>query len=54
MLQKNGIMRTVHLYFYQPGGGAPAGTIEYKARNYGFDVRGKNQHHNYGTDFHRV
>ena len=30
------------LYFYQTGGGAPAGTIEYKARNYGFDARGKN------------
>jgi gliding motility-associated-like protein len=29
------------LYFYQPGGGTPTGTIEYKARNYGFDGRGK-------------
>jgi gliding motility-associated-like protein len=29
------------LYFYQPGGGAPTGTIEYKARNWGFDIRGK-------------
>jgi gliding motility-associated-like protein len=29
------------LYFWQPGGGTPSGTIEYKARNWGFDVRGK-------------
>ena len=29
------------LYFYQPGGGSPSGTIEYKARNWGFDIRGR-------------
>jgi gliding motility-associated-like protein len=29
------------LYFWQPGGGTPSGTIEYKARNWGFDIRGK-------------
>lgn len=29
------------LYFWQPGGGAPSGTIEYKARNWGFDIRGR-------------
>ena len=29
------------MYFYQPGGGPPAGTIEYKARNWAFDIRGK-------------
>jgi gliding motility-associated-like protein len=29
------------LYFWQEGGGAPSGVIEYKARNWGFDVRGK-------------
>lgn len=29
------------LYFWQPGGGTPTGTIEYKARNYAFDARGK-------------
>lgn len=29
------------LYFWQPGGGTPTGTIEYKARNWGFDVRDK-------------
>lgn len=29
------------LYFHQPGGGTPTGTIEYKARNWGFDVRGR-------------
>lgn len=28
------------LYFWQPGGGTPSGTIEYKARNWGFDIRG--------------
>ncbi len=27
------------LYYYQPGGGTPTGTIEYKARNWGFDLR---------------
>ena len=29
------------IYFWQPGGGPPSGLIEYKARNWGFDVRGK-------------
>lgn len=29
------------LYYYQPGGGTPSGTIEYKARNWGFDLRGR-------------
>ncbi|WP_276373451.1 Ig-like domain-containing protein [Chryseolinea sp. H1M3-3] len=29
------------LYFWQPGGGIPSGTIEYKARNWAFDIRGK-------------
>lgn len=29
------------LYFWQPGGGTPTGTIVYKARNYGIDARGK-------------
>ncbi len=29
------------LYFWQPGGGMPSGTIEYKARNWAFDIRGK-------------
>ena len=29
------------LYFWQPGGGSPSGTIEYKARNWGFDLRGR-------------
>lgn len=29
------------LYFWQPGGGTPTGTIAYKARNYGIDARGK-------------
>ena len=29
------------LYFWQPGGGTPTGTIEYKARNWGFDIRGR-------------
>lgn len=29
------------LYFWQPGGGTPTGTIVYKARNWGFDARGK-------------
>ena len=28
------------LYFWQPGGGSPTG-VEYKARNWGFDLRGK-------------
>src|SRR5688572_11661987 len=28
------------LYFYQEGGGTPSG-VEYKARNWGFDLRGK-------------
>lgn len=27
------------LYFWQVGGGSPSGTIEYKARNWGFDIR---------------
>lgn len=30
-----------NLYFWQQGGGTPSGTIEYKARNYGFDIRNK-------------
>lgn len=29
------------LYFWQPGGGTPTGTIEHKARNWGFDLRGR-------------
>ncbi len=29
------------LYFWQPGGGTPSGTIEYKARNWGLDLRGR-------------
>lgn len=29
------------LYFRQVGGGTPSGTLEYKARNYGFDLSGK-------------
>ena len=29
------------LYFWQEGGGAPTGVLEYKARNWGFDIRGK-------------
>lgn len=29
------------LYFWQPGGGTISGTVEYKARNWGFDARGK-------------
>lgn len=29
------------LYFWQPGGGTPTGTIEYKARNWAFDLRGR-------------
>lgn len=29
------------LYFWQNGGGVPSGTIEFKARNWGFDIRGK-------------
>lgn len=29
------------LYFRQPGGGTPTGVIEYKARNWGFDLRGR-------------
>ena len=29
------------LYFFQPGGGTPTGTIEYKSRNWGFDIRDK-------------
>lgn len=28
------------LYYWQPGGGAPTG-VEYKARNWGFDLRGR-------------
>lgn len=32
---------TTTLYFRQPGGGTPSGTIEYKARNWGFDLRGR-------------
>lgn len=29
------------LYFWQTGGGPPSGLIEYKARNWAFDIRGK-------------
>lgn len=29
------------LYYKQPGGGSPTGTIEYKARNWAFDLRGR-------------
>lgn len=29
------------LYFWQPGGGTPSGSIVHKARNWGFDIRGK-------------
>jgi hypothetical protein len=29
------------LYFWQPGGGTITGTVEYKTRNWGFDLRGK-------------
>lgn len=29
------------LYFWQSGGGPPSGRIEHKARNWGFDIRGK-------------
>lgn len=29
------------LYFWQNGGGPPSGLIEYKARNWAFDIRGK-------------
>lgn len=29
------------LYFYPPANGPPSGTIEYKARNWGFDLRNK-------------
>jgi len=29
------------LYFWQNGGGAPSGRLEYKARNWGFDIRNK-------------
>lgn len=31
---------TTTLYFRQPGGGTISGTVEYKARNWGFDLRG--------------
>ncbi|MEJ1237454.1 discoidin domain-containing protein [Chryseolinea sp. T2] len=30
-----------YLYYWQPGGGAPTGTIEYKERNWGFDLRNR-------------
>jgi len=30
-----------NLYFWQPGGGAPTGVIEYKARNWGFNLANK-------------
>lgn len=29
------------LYYWQPGGGTISGTVQYKARNWGFDVRDK-------------
>lgn len=29
------------LYMWQDGGGTPSGTLEYKARNWGFNLRGK-------------
>ena len=29
------------LYMWQEGGGAPSGTLEYKARNWGFNLRGR-------------
>lgn len=29
------------LYFWQTGGGSPSGTLEYKARNWGFDLSNK-------------
>ncbi len=29
------------LYFWQPGGGTISGTVEYKTRNWGFDMRGR-------------
>lgn len=30
-----------NLYFWQSGGGTPTGTIEFKARNWGFDLRSR-------------
>lgn len=39
------------LYFWQPGGGSPSGTIEYKARNTGFDIRGRAGIKIIGLDF---
>ncbi|MGC3945358.1 MAG: right-handed parallel beta-helix repeat-containing protein [Chryseolinea sp.] len=30
-----------YLYYRQPGGGAPTGTFEFKARNWGFDLRSR-------------
>lgn len=39
------------LYFYQPGGGSPSGTIEYKARNWGFDIRGRSNVKIIGIEF---
>jgi hypothetical protein len=30
-----------YLYLWQTGGGTPTGTIEFKARNWGFDLRGR-------------
>lgn len=38
------------LYFRQPGGGSPTG-VEYKARNWGFDLRDRSHIHVYGIKF---